>query len=152
MKKFIILAGAAMLAATAPVAAKPDHGHGNGNGKHGMVEQGHGHGAGKPSHGVRRSDRSGRVYAFDARGNCPPGLAKKHNGCLPPGQAKKLYNVGQRYNRNSGNSWSYNQIPDGLRSRYALDRNDRYFFNNGYVYQVDPKTMVVRQAIAALLR
>jgi Ni/Co efflux regulator RcnB len=23
------------------------------------------------------------------RGNCPPGLAKKHNGCMPPGQAKK---------------------------------------------------------------
>lgn len=22
-------------------------------------------------------------------GHCPPGLAKKHNGCLPPGQAKK---------------------------------------------------------------
>ena len=22
-------------------------------------------------------------------GRCPPGLAKKHNGCLPPGQAKK---------------------------------------------------------------
>ena len=22
------------------------------------------------------------------RGNCPPGLAKKHNGCLPPGHAK----------------------------------------------------------------
>jgi hypothetical protein len=30
------------------------------------------------------------------RGNCPPGLAKKHNGCLPPGQAKKRYVVGQR--------------------------------------------------------
>lgn len=29
------------------------------------------------------------------RGNCPPGLAKKHNGCLPPGQAKKRYVVGQ---------------------------------------------------------
>jgi hypothetical protein len=28
------------------------------------------------------------------RGNCPPGLAKKHNGCLPPGQAKKRYVVG----------------------------------------------------------
>lgn len=24
-----------------------------------------------------------------SRGNCPPGLAKKRNGCLPPGQAKK---------------------------------------------------------------
>lgn len=24
-----------------------------------------------------------------ASGHCPPGLAKKNNGCLPPGQAKK---------------------------------------------------------------
>ncbi len=24
-----------------------------------------------------------------AKGHCPPGLAKKNNGCLPPGQAKK---------------------------------------------------------------
>ena len=23
------------------------------------------------------------------RGSCPPGLAKKNNGCMPPGQAKK---------------------------------------------------------------
>lgn len=27
--------------------------------------------------------------------NCPPGLAKKNNGCLPPGQAKKRYTVGE---------------------------------------------------------
>lgn len=26
---------------------------------------------------------------------CPPGLAKKHNGCLPPGQAKKRYIIGE---------------------------------------------------------
>jgi Ni/Co efflux regulator RcnB len=25
---------------------------------------------------------------------CPPGLAKKHNGCLPPGQAKKAWAIG----------------------------------------------------------
>lgn len=36
-----------------------------------------------------------RVIAHDyfakqfRAGKCPPGLAKKHNGCLPPGQAKK---------------------------------------------------------------
>lgn len=24
-----------------------------------------------------------------AKGRCPPGLAKKNNGCMPPGQAKK---------------------------------------------------------------
>ena len=29
------------------------------------------------------------------KGNCPPGLAKKNNGCLPPGQAKKRYVIGQ---------------------------------------------------------
>lgn len=33
--------------------------------------------------------------------NCPPGLAKKRNGCLPPGQAKKRYAVGGR-------------VPDGV--------------------------------------
>lgn len=27
-------------------------------------------------------------HEFD-RGRCPPGLAKKHNGCMPPGQARK---------------------------------------------------------------
>lgn len=29
-----------------------------------------------------------------ASGHCPPGLAKKNNGCLPPGQAKK-WGLGQ---------------------------------------------------------
>jgi hypothetical protein len=29
------------------------------------------------------------------RDGCPPGLAKKGNGCLPPGQAKKRYVVGR---------------------------------------------------------
>ena len=30
-------------------------------------------------------------YYFDQflSGNCPPGLLKKHNGCMPPGQARK---------------------------------------------------------------
>ena len=27
-------------------------------------------------------------------GRCPPGLAKKHNGCMPPGQARK-WHIGQ---------------------------------------------------------
>jgi Ni/Co efflux regulator RcnB len=34
-----------------------------------------------------------REYGGDAR-RCPPGLAKKNNGCMPPGQAKK-YHLGQ---------------------------------------------------------
>ena len=29
-------------------------------------------------------------------GHCPPGLARKGNGCMPPGQAKKPYAIGKR--------------------------------------------------------
>lgn len=28
-------------------------------------------------------------HEFQGGKRCPPGLAKKHNGCMPPGQAKK---------------------------------------------------------------
>ncbi|MBE0473127.1 MAG: hypothetical protein IBX54_02845 [Rhodoferax sp.] len=36
-----------------------------------------------------------RYYgALQAKGSCPPGLAKKNNGCMPPGQAKK-WSIGQ---------------------------------------------------------
>lgn len=31
---------------------------------------------------------------YGAPPGCPPGLAKKNNGCLPPGQAKKRYQIG----------------------------------------------------------
>jgi hypothetical protein len=31
-------------------------------------------------------------------GRCPPGLAKKHNGCMPPGQARK-WQIGQPLGR-----------------------------------------------------
>jgi hypothetical protein len=38
---------------------------------------------------------SGYFVEAHGRGHCPPGLAKKNNGCLPPGQAKKSYTIGQ---------------------------------------------------------
>ena len=76
-------------------------GNGNDKGKHG------GHHADKHvsvqkhsgKHARGGDDRVGPgdryVYADTQRvAGCPPGLAKKNNGCLPPGQAKKLA-VGQ---------------------------------------------------------
>jgi len=144
MKKIFLLVGAAAFACGAPALAKPREGHGN----HG---KGHAaHTEGKSS--AKASGTGGRVFALDVRGTCPPGLAKKGNGCLPPGRAKKLYNVGQRYNRNFGNLWSYDQIPLELRNQYALDQHDRYYYNQGYLYQVDPKTMLIQQVVSALLR
>ncbi|MEQ9640912.1 MAG: DUF1236 domain-containing protein [Alphaproteobacteria bacterium] len=35
------------------------------------------------------------AVAQPQKNGCPPGLAKKNNGCLPPGQAKKRYEVGK---------------------------------------------------------
>ena len=153
MKRLILLAGAAMLATTVPAAANPGHGHGHGHGgqyaamKHEKANQG-----AKASRALVTSNRFGRLYALDARGSCPPGLAKRNNGCMAPGQAKKTYNVGQRYTRNFGTTWTYNQIPEFLRSQYSFDQSDRYYYRNGYLYQVDPKTMLVQQVISALLR
>jgi len=42
----------------------------------------------------RNRVRSYYVQHYGGPKGCPPGLAKKNNGCLPPGQAKK-YTVGQ---------------------------------------------------------
>ena len=54
--------------------------------------------AAAPAVVVTDGDRSA-IYGYYrplyAAGNCPPGLAKKNNGCLPPGQAKKLWAIGQ---------------------------------------------------------
>ena len=43
-------------------------------------------------------------------GFCPPGLAKKHNGCMPPGQAKKRWQVGHRL----PSDVVYYELPDRL--------------------------------------
>lgn len=47
-----------------------------------------------------------------AAGKCPPGLAKKHNGCMPPGQAKK-WAIGRRL----PSDVVYYPLPDDLRRR-----------------------------------
>ncbi|HET7678959.1 MAG TPA: hypothetical protein VFK79_02365 [Xanthobacteraceae bacterium] len=155
MKKLILLAAAAMLATTVSASADPGQGHGKGKNLttiQGKAHKAGTHKAGKTTRGLVTSDRFGRLYALNAHGACPPGLAKRNNGCLPPGQAKKQHNVGQRYNRNFGNTWTYNQIPEYLQSQYRFEQSDRYYYRNGYLYQVDPKTMIVQQVVSALLR
>ena len=124
MKTLILLAGAAALGMAGPAIAKPGNGHGHGHGWHN--------------------------YRFDD-GGCPPGLAKKHNGCLPPGQARKLHR-GQHYLNGYGDYYSYGQIPYDVRRRYDLNSRYRYYYDNGTLYAVDPRTMLIQQVISALLR
>jgi Ni/Co efflux regulator RcnB len=49
---------------------------------------------------------------YDA-GRCPPGLAKKNNGCLPPGQAKKAWVIGQPL----PSQIAYEAMPRALRTQ-----------------------------------
>ena len=130
MKQLFLLAGAAALGIAGPAVAKPGNGHGHGHGN---------------SHAWGYDDAVGYGH-----GGCPPGLAKKHNGCMPPGQAKKLYR-GQRWQSGYGTRYTYRQIPYDLRQRYDLNPYDRYYYGNGYLYQVDPRTLLVQQVIRGLI-
>jgi Ni/Co efflux regulator RcnB len=90
----------------APAFAKDHDDQGHGNDKHEAKQE---QKAGKPAVKRERQEiRQGtffndqqRSFARDYYGqhyghghSCPPGLAKKNNGCLPPGQARK-WDVGQ---------------------------------------------------------
>jgi hypothetical protein len=72
---------------------------GQGRGNQGVGNPGGGNVANaNPTIVVTQRDRSAIVGYYQpmyATGNCPPGLAKKNNGCLPPGQAKKMWAIGQ---------------------------------------------------------
>jgi hypothetical protein len=110
----LLMAGALMCSAS--FAEKPEWAGGGKNkekgGKHSQVEQSdqddHGGKKDKKSKGKKHEDvRVGGYFVPEQRvvlqdyygkqfksGHCPPGLAKKNNGCMPPGQAKK-YAIGQ---------------------------------------------------------
>ena len=101
--RLLALALAALMGAGSALASPPPWA---GGGKHDGGDEKHEHKArGKdkkekgPKHGAYFDDRNRdavrQYYASNAGKNCPPGLAKKNNGCMPPGQAKKQWAVGQ---------------------------------------------------------
>ncbi len=96
MRAPLALACAVLLAASPAFAGdKPGKGNGHGNGNPGNAERGGGGSGGSSlSVQIQFTDVDRRAVADYyapqiGAGNCPPGLAKKHNGCQPPGQAKQ---------------------------------------------------------------
>jgi hypothetical protein len=125
---------------------------------------------------------------------CPPGLAKKDNGCLPPGQARQIagdaaadrydwlwrsrdddfryrYDDGYLYRMNQqgsllgylpvlggallpGATWpsqyAYQPAPDYYSSYFGLPQGRDYRYADGALYGVDPQTNMISQ-VAALL-
>ena len=123
MRAILLLVAATGLTLSGAALADPGHGRGHG----------HGNGFG------------------NEQGGCPPGLAKKNNGCMPPGQARKLAR-GQRWQSGYGTAYTYNRIPYDVRRRYALNSRYRYYYSNGTIYAVDPRTSLIAQVVSALLR
>lgn len=82
------------------VTPPPERGYGHDRGP----EHGYGYG-GPPERGYHPGGPAITIHFGDSdryiindyyggefsRGHCPPGLARKHNGCMPPGQARKWH-------------------------------------------------------------
>ena len=143
---------------------------------------------GQPVVYFRRDETRGLIAG------CPPGLAKKDNGCLPPGQARQIaravgadrydwiwrgrddanryqYRDGYLYRSNPqgsllgwlpvlggalspGSAWpsqyQYQPAPDYYSSYFGLNRNQDYRYADGALYGVNPQTNTISQ-VAALL-
>jgi Ni/Co efflux regulator RcnB len=89
-------------------------------------------------------------YESGSRVNyCPPGLAKKTPACIPPGQAKQAYNIGQRL----PSGYRYVAVPDryvGQIGDYDPNRY-RYYYDEQRVYVVDPATSLITRIVDLVL-
>jgi hypothetical protein len=100
-----------------------------------------------------RRDR-GRDLRDDGRGFAgygragPPGLARKGNGCLPPGQAKKLFARGQRLERDWFEGY---RLPAAYQSFYS-DSPDYYYRydDDGYIDRADRGSALISAIIPLL--
>ncbi len=171
--KTLLLASVVLGLAASPALAKNDKSHGkHGMSKHAVSDRSmayNQHGRSnfstrldanrngildRQERGYRDRNRDGRDDRFDHRygaNRCPPGLAKKHNGCMPPGQASRMFRQGQRIPNGYNYYTDYSNIPVQYRNQYNLDPNSRYIYRNGQIYVVDPRTSLVQRIISSLL-
>ncbi len=164
MKNLILLAGAAALCAAGPVVAKPGKGGGKPHAAHAVKTV-------KPVRTVKANkavkvkaltrvqdrNRNGILDADEALARryggaiCPPGLAKKTPACVPPGQANRLFRVGQRVPLQYRYITPFMDIPLVFRDQYDLDPDFRYIYRNNVIYVVDPTTNLITNILDAVL-
>jgi hypothetical protein len=148
MRRMVLVA--VVLAVISPAGAradKPDKGHGKGK-AHGNEQ---GEDVKVKVHFASRDRDIVREYFLEThgRGNCPPGLAKKHNGCLPPGQAKKVYAVGHEL----PSTVVIRELPPVLSVRLGPPPSGfRYVIVDGDLVKLAVGTALVVDAIEGLVR
>ncbi len=177
LRTLTVASTALLIASGSAYAEKPDKGNGNQgknkeqseqrgqkeNRKGGGNEKGGGDGPGKRAEG-RDSGQGGVSVSFNfgsaetrivrdyyggqvSKGKCPPGLAKKGNGCQPPGQAKQW-----QKGRALGSDVRYYDIPNELRIRLpAPPLNHKYVQLGADLLLIAVGTAIVVDAIDGIL-
>jgi hypothetical protein len=164
MRKLLLIASATAMAVAMPALAKPGGGHGNAHaaghakthttvgGSHARTDsRAHARAKRRTGANVARTRMNARADGRYGANACPPGLAAKHNGCLPPGQARKIFNVGQRVPTGYNFYTRYSEIPLAYRNRYGLTDAYQYIYRDQSVYVVDPTTSLVTRIIDLIL-
>jgi hypothetical protein len=124
--RMIALAAVAAAMITTPALSDPGKGKGHGNGH-------------------------GKYHAGKTAKGCPPGLARKGNGCMPPGQAKKYGWSRGHYVPSGYSSWTrYEALPRQYRTRYGYDPRYNYSYRNGNVYAVDRSSGLIETIMRVL--
>ena len=160
MKCLLAFVIGGLLAVTPVMADKPEWA-GGGKGKSGRDDRADRRDDRRGEHGRARGERDGRRPHFEERhnvvvreyytgnyqgGRCPPGLAKKHNGCMPPGQAKK-WQVGRALPREV----IYYEVPRALIVQIGLPPSGhRYVRVGGDILMLAIGTGMVVDAIQNL--
>ena len=160
MRKLLLIASTAAMAVAMPALAKPGAGHGKAHvaghakthttvsGRHARTDsRANARARHRTGASVVRTHASGNTGGRHGHNACPPGLAAKHNGCLPPGQARKLFNVGQRIPTGYNFYTQYSEIPLAYRNQYGLTDAYQYIYRDQSVYVVDPATSLVTRII-----
>jgi hypothetical protein len=99
----------------------------------------------------QRFDRNDRGFAnvgvHSLFEGCPPGLAAKNNGCLPPGQARKL--IGVPLSTAAG-MMTLSALPNNV--SYLYPETDEYYYRygDGYAYRVDRGSNLISSLIPLL--
>ena len=172
MRKLILIASAAVIAATTPTiaSAKPGNGHGASQPRSGghartdsrshvraqtrtgvavnrRLDSDH---DGIPDYRDTRNNLTGRRYGG---ANCPPGLANRSPACVPPGQARRMFRQGQIVPTSYRDYLSYQDLLGRVPDRYRNDIPNgdyRYIYRDDSVYVVNPRTRLVENIINIL--
>ncbi|WP_040512357.1 hypothetical protein [Limnobacter sp. MED105] len=172
LRTLTVASAALLIASGSAYADKPEKGNGNQGKNKEQSEQrgqkenrkGGGNEKGNRVDGGRDSGQGGVSVSFNfggaetrivrdyyggqvAKGKCPPGLAKKGNGCQPPGQAKQW-----QKGRALGSDVRYYDIPNELRIRLpAPPLNHKYVQLGTDLLLIAVGTAIVVDAIDGIL-